>query len=176
MRKGTDQQQKTHVSIAEERSAQRTLFRNTLSLAPAPKSMRKRSRNKYPWLTDPRIPSREPSDSRSELYSGTAPNMDKVPRINRRITAELPLPVLSICPIDIAKEADACYFRVEIILDMTDLVYSIADFLNWTFGILELSQNGPNYLFILLGFVGIVYWLFRQKRYSKEDKEAGRLI
>lgn len=59
---------------------------------------------------------------------------------------------------------------------MTELVYAIGDFLRSTFTILEVAENGPNYLFVALGFVGIVYWLFRQKKYTQEDRKAGRLI
>ncbi len=59
---------------------------------------------------------------------------------------------------------------------MTDIAYSIGDFFTWTFGILTSLQNAPNYLFIVLGILGIAYWLRLQKNYSKADKEAGRLI
>jgi hypothetical protein len=59
---------------------------------------------------------------------------------------------------------------------MTDIAYSIGDFFTWTFGILTALENGPNYLFIALGIFGIAYWLRLQKKYSKADKEAGRLI
>lgn len=59
---------------------------------------------------------------------------------------------------------------------MTDLVYSIGDFFTWTFGILELLGNSPNVLFIGIGFIGAIFWLVKQAKYSKDDKEAGRLI
>ena len=59
---------------------------------------------------------------------------------------------------------------------MTDFVYGIGDFLQWTFGILETLQNLPNVAFIILGFIGAGYWLMRQARYTREDKESGRLV
>ena len=59
---------------------------------------------------------------------------------------------------------------------MTEVWYKIGDLFEWTFGILELMGNLPNYLFTVIGLVGIVAWLIRQKRYIKEDTEAGRLI
>mgnify|MGYP006901752005 CR=1 FL=1 len=59
---------------------------------------------------------------------------------------------------------------------MTELAYSLGDFFQSTFGILIALGNIPNYLFIILGFVGLFYWLNLQKKYSREDKEAGRLI
>lgn len=60
--------------------------------------------------------------------------------------------------------------------DMTDIAYGIGDFLTWTFGILEALGNAPNVAFIVLGFIGAGYWLFRQAKYTREDKKAGRLI
>lgn len=59
---------------------------------------------------------------------------------------------------------------------MTDLAYSLGDFFTWTFGILELLGNAPNVIFIIIGFIGAGFWLMKQAKYSKEDKEAGRLI
>jgi len=59
---------------------------------------------------------------------------------------------------------------------MTDLMYSIGDFLKWTFGILETLGNLPNVIFIILGFIGAAFWLVKQSQYTKADKEAGRLI
>ena len=59
---------------------------------------------------------------------------------------------------------------------MTELVYAIGDFLRSTFTILEIAENGPNYAFVALGLVGIIYWIMRQKKYTEEDRKAGRLI
>jgi hypothetical protein len=59
---------------------------------------------------------------------------------------------------------------------MTELAYSLGDLFQWTFGILIALGNIPNYLIIVLGFVGLFYWLNLQKKYSRDDKEAGRLV
>ena len=59
---------------------------------------------------------------------------------------------------------------------MTDLAYSLGDFFIWTFGIIEMLGNSPNVLFIILGFIGTAFWLWKQAKYSKADREAGRLI
>jgi hypothetical protein len=59
---------------------------------------------------------------------------------------------------------------------MTEIAYGIGDFLTWTFGILEALDNRPNVLFIILGFIGAGFWLFKQSQYTKRDKEAGRLV
>ena len=59
---------------------------------------------------------------------------------------------------------------------MTDLAYSLGDLFQWTFGILTALGNIPNYTFIVLGFFGLFYWLNLQKKYSREDKKAGRFV
>ncbi len=59
---------------------------------------------------------------------------------------------------------------------MTDIAYALGDFFVWTFGILELLGNIPNYLFIVLGIGGLVAWLMTQQRFLKEDRKAGNII
>lgn len=60
---------------------------------------------------------------------------------------------------------------------MTDLLYQIADFLEWTFvTFLEPLGNIPNTIFILIGFAAVFYWLYLQGRYNKEAKDNGTLI
>jgi hypothetical protein len=51
---------------------------------------------------------------------------------------------------------------------MDYIVNPLADFLVWTFGILEKFENLPNYAFILIGFAGMFYWLKLQAKYNKE--------
>lgn len=58
---------------------------------------------------------------------------------------------------------------------MQDIVYPLADFLQWTFGILEFADNWPNYLFITLGFVGLAIWMKMQRDYDKEAAKNGTL-
>ncbi|NNC82703.1 MAG: hypothetical protein HKN79_03930 [Flavobacteriales bacterium] len=59
---------------------------------------------------------------------------------------------------------------------MTEVWYSIGDFITWTFGILEALGNIPNVIFTIIGFIGAGFWLMRQAKYTKEDGQAGRLI
>lgn len=59
---------------------------------------------------------------------------------------------------------------------MTELVYAIADLLEWTFGILTMLGNLPNALFTLLIFGGLVLWMVVQQRMIKADRKNGRLI
>ncbi len=44
----------------------------------------------------------------------------------------------------------------------------IANFFQWTFGILESLNMTPNNIFLIGGFVGLIYWCMRQGRYNKE--------
>jgi hypothetical protein len=48
--------------------------------------------------------------------------------------------------------------------------YGIGDFLTWTFRFFELVGNIFNYSLIVLGFVGLFYWLNWQKKFN--DKAA----
>lgn len=59
---------------------------------------------------------------------------------------------------------------------MTDLAYSIGDIFTWTFGILEMLGNLPNYAFVALGFVGAAFWLMKQGKFTREAKENGTLV
>jgi hypothetical protein len=45
---------------------------------------------------------------------------------------------------------------------------AIAGFLQWTFGIFEIIGNGFNYAVIVLGFIGLFYWLNLQKKFNAE--------
>ncbi len=46
--------------------------------------------------------------------------------------------------------------------------YGIADFLTWTFGFFEIVGNVFNYSLIVLGFVGLFYWLNWQKKFNDQ--------
>jgi hypothetical protein len=59
---------------------------------------------------------------------------------------------------------------------MTDLVYNLADLMQLAFKPLEMLGNIPNTLFVILGFIGAGFWLFKQSQYSKRDKRAGKLV
>ena len=54
----------------------------------------------------------------------------------------------------------------ETLADMSSstFFYGIADFLQWTFGFFEFVGNKFNYSLIVLGFVGLFYWLNTQKK------------
>lgn len=46
--------------------------------------------------------------------------------------------------------------------------YGIGDFLTWTFGFFELVGNIFNYSLIVLGFIGLFYWLNWQKKFNDQ--------
>lgn len=48
------------------------------------------------------------------------------------------------------------------------LAYPLGDLFTWTFGILEFLENWPNNIFIITGFLGLIYWLREQSKYNKE--------
>ena len=54
-----------------------------------------------------------------------------------------------------------------------EICVAIGEFFRWTFGILEAGENIVNWAFIVLGFLGMIYWLMLQARYNKEAKESG---
>jgi hypothetical protein len=63
---------------------------------------------------------------------------------------------------------------------MDYIVKPIADLVIWTFDNLlvpvgEMGAANPNNLFIVLGFVGLFYWLFLQTKFNKEAERTGGL-
>jgi len=54
---------------------------------------------------------------------------------------------------------------------MTSFFYAIGDFLTWTFGFFEAIGNIFNYAVIVLGFVGLFYWLNWQRKFNKMAKD-----
>ncbi len=45
---------------------------------------------------------------------------------------------------------------------------TIGDLLTWSFGIFEVIGNAFNYSVIVLGFIGLFYWLNLQKKFNAE--------
>lgn len=58
---------------------------------------------------------------------------------------------------------------------MTDFIYWLGDVFYAFFGLLKKMGNIPNYTFIALGFVGLIYWLNLQKKYNKKAQKEGSL-
>ncbi|MFI5203650.1 MAG: hypothetical protein ACHQF2_04070 [Flavobacteriales bacterium] len=58
---------------------------------------------------------------------------------------------------------------------MDYIVIPIVKFLEWTFGILESLGNFPNWSFIVIGFVGLFYWLWLQGKYNRQAAANGTI-
>ena len=55
-------------------------------------------------------------------------------------------------------------------MSSTKVFYAISDFLTWTFGLYENVGNIFNYSVIVLGFIGLFYWLNWQKKFNEKAK------
>lgn len=55
-------------------------------------------------------------------------------------------------------------------MSSTKVFYAISDFLTWTFGFFEHVGNIFNYSVIVLGFIGLFYWLNWQKQFNEKAK------
>jgi cbb3-type cytochrome oxidase subunit 3 len=55
-------------------------------------------------------------------------------------------------------------------MNSTSVFQSIGDFFQWTFTAFEVIGNGFNTILVVLGFVGITYWMYRQSKYTAEAK------
>ena len=63
-------------------------------------------------------------------------------------------------------------------MTLSGIFHGIGDFLLWTFNILENEEPVTmifNYGAIVLGFVGLFYWLNIQKKLSAKAKREGTL-
>lgn len=58
---------------------------------------------------------------------------------------------------------------------MTDFIYWLGDVFYAFFGLFQKLGNVPNYIFIVVGFLGLFYWLNMQKKYNKKAQEQGGL-
>jgi len=53
-------------------------------------------------------------------------------------------------------------------MSSSTIFHGIGDFLTWTLGIFEVLGNTVNYAVIVLGFVGLFYWLNLQRKYNAQ--------
>lgn len=60
-------------------------------------------------------------------------------------------------------------------MNLQDLVYPLAEFVDWSFGLLEFLGNWPNIAIVLVGCVGVLYWLMLQRKFNKEAALNGTL-
>ena len=60
-------------------------------------------------------------------------------------------------------------------LEFKDFIYWIGDIFEWTFQILPMLGNIPNYLYAVVLFAGLIYWLTWQKQMNDEAKRNGTI-
>lgn len=41
----------------------------------------------------------------------------------------------------------------------------------WFFRLMEVPNRNVNILFIIIGFIGVIYWLWRQTQYNKQAEQ-----
>ncbi len=63
---------------------------------------------------------------------------------------------------------------------MEYIVFPLGHFIVWTFDTLlvpigEMGIANPNNLFIVLGFVGLFYWLLQQHKFNKKAEAEGTI-
>lgn len=52
----------------------------------------------------------------------------------------------------------------------------IAKFFQWIFNAMEILGNTPNNIFIVGGFIGLIYWCVLQGKYNKQaERTPGQL-
>ncbi len=61
-------------------------------------------------------------------------------------------------------------------MSWNELIYSIGDFVAWTFQFLEMGGDFVNWFFIVATFIILAGWVTMQIKYIKEDKRNGRLL
>ncbi|MCX8149383.1 DUF6341 family protein [Thermaurantimonas aggregans] len=50
---------------------------------------------------------------------------------------------------------------------VSKIAYALADFFEWTFQILPVLGNIPNYLLLFIGFAAFIYWLTEMRKHEK---------
>lgn len=48
-------------------------------------------------------------------------------------------------------------------------------FFQWTFRLMEGPNRNINILFIVIGAIGAIYWLWRQTNYNKQAEQTGAI-
>jgi hypothetical protein len=61
-------------------------------------------------------------------------------------------------------------------MTFTDFIYATGDVLESSFKVLPLIGNNFNYIVIVLGFVGLAYWLTFQLKKTKQAKRDGTYV
>ena len=60
-------------------------------------------------------------------------------------------------------------------MNLQDIAYPLGEFLVWSFGLLQMLDNLPNFLIVLVGCGGISFWLMLQSKYNQKARLTGGL-
>lgn len=55
----------------------------------------------------------------------------------------------------------------------TSLMNKTGDLFQWTFGLMDGPNRNMNIMFIIIGSIGVIYWLTRQTKYNAEAEQNG---
>lgn len=61
-------------------------------------------------------------------------------------------------------------------MTFTDLMYATGDILESSFAILPVLGNNFNYIAIVIGFIGLIYWLSFQIKKTKQAKRDNTYV
>lgn len=70
------------------------------------------------------------------------------------------------------------YFCIEfIIMNTQEIITPVAKFIEWTFETFLVPISDPfNSAVVCLGFIGLAFWLWLQKKYTAKAKKEGGMI
>ncbi len=55
-------------------------------------------------------------------------------------------------------------------MQLKDIFYGLADFIEWTFGILPMLGNIPNLVFLIIGSICFLYWMNQMVKHKRVDE------
>jgi hypothetical protein len=72
---------------------------------------------------------------------------------------------------------DAYFCAESITMNTQEIITPVAKFIEWTFETVLVPISDPiNSVVILLGFIGLAFWLRLQKKYTQKAKQEGGLV
>jgi len=57
----------------------------------------------------------------------------------------------------------------------TGLMTKTGDLFQWTFRLMEGPYRNMNIMFIVIGAIGAIYWLWRQSNYNRDAEQQGTI-
>lgn len=56
-------------------------------------------------------------------------------------------------------------------MQFKDIVFAIGDFFEWTFQILPMLGNIPNYIYLAIGFLLFFYWMGQMVKHQRAGEQ-----